>query len=167
MIVAFIDQMRANGFAVESICRVLRGQGCQIAARTYRAWRSRTPAARTVSDAHVVDAVRTVVWRTGDDGRRKMTPEGLYGRVKMRAHLHRTTLPGVSYGAVDRAMKVLGHQGIRRSKGVRTTVRSADGVRAEDLLNRQFSAAEPNRVWVTDFTYCRTWAGWGSTRPTT
>ncbi|SDU40212.1 Integrase core domain-containing protein [Gordonia westfalica] len=160
MIVAFIDQMRANGFAVESICRVLRGQGCQIAARTYRAWRSRTPAARTVSDAHVVDAVRTVVWRTGDDGRRKMTPEGLYGRVKMRAHLHRTTLPGVSYGAVDRAMKVLGHQGIRRSKGVRTTVRSADGVRAEDLLNRQFSAAEPNRVWVTDFTYCRTWAGW-------
>ncbi|GAA13368.1 putative transposase, partial [Gordonia alkanivorans NBRC 16433] len=160
MIVAFIDQMRANGFAVESICRVLREQGCTIAARTYRAWRTRAPAARTVSDAHVVDAVRNVVWRTDDDGRRKMTPEGLYGRVKMRAHLHRTTLPGVSYGAVDRAMKVLGHNGIRRSKGVRTTVRSADGVRAEDLLNRQFSAAEPNRVWVTDFTYCRTWAGW-------
>ncbi|AWO82264.1 hypothetical protein DLJ61_00665 [Gordonia terrae] len=160
MIVAFIDQMRANGFAVESICRVLREQGCMIAARTYRASRTRTPAARTVSDAHVVDAVRTVVWRTDDDGRRKMTPEGLYGRVKMRAHLHRTTLPGVSYGAVDRAMKVLGHNGIRRSKGVRTTVRSADGVRAEDLVNRQFSAVEPNRVWVTDFTYCRTWAGW-------
>lgn len=55
---------------------------------------------------------------------------------------------------------MLGHNGIRRSKGVRTTVRSTDGVRAEDLLNRQFSAAEPNRVWVTDFTYCRTWAGW-------
>ncbi|UPG69434.1 MULTISPECIES: IS3 family transposase [Gordonia] len=160
MIVAFIDQMRSNGFAVESICRVLREQGCMVAARTYRAWRTRMPAARTVSDAHVVDAVRNVVWRTDDDGRRKMTPEGLYGRVKMRAHLHRTMLPGVSYGAVDRAMKMLGHNGIRRSKGVRTTVRSADGVRAEDLLNRQFSAAEPNRVWVTDFTYCRTWAGW-------
>ncbi|ATD69651.1 IS3 family transposase [Gordonia sp. 1D] len=156
----FIDQMRANGFAVESICRVLREQGCMIAARTYRAWRTRAPATRTVSDAHVVDAVRNVVWRTDDDGRRKMTPEGLYGRVKMHAHRHPTTLPGVSYGAVDRAMKVLGHNGIRRPKGVRTTVRSADGVRAEDLVNRQFSAAEPNRVWVTDFTYCRTWAGW-------
>ncbi|EON30301.1 putative transposase, partial [Gordonia terrae C-6] len=81
MIVAFIDQMRANGFAVESICRVLREQGCTIAARTYRAWRTRAPAARTVSDAHVVDAARNVVWRTDDDGRRKMTPEGLYGRV--------------------------------------------------------------------------------------
>ena len=30
----FIDQMRAQGFAVESICRVLREQGCQVAART-------------------------------------------------------------------------------------------------------------------------------------
>lgn len=162
MLVTFIDQMRANGFAVESICRILREQGCMIAARTYRAWRTRTAAARTVSDAHLVDAVRTAVWRTDDaaDGRRQMTPEGLYGRVKMRAHLDRTVLPGVSYGALDRAMKVLGHNGIRRSKGVRTTIRSADGIRAGDLLNRQFSAAEPNRVWVTDFTYCRTWAGW-------
>ena len=36
----FIDAMRAEGHAVESICRVLREQGCQIAARTYRAWKN-------------------------------------------------------------------------------------------------------------------------------
>ncbi|WP_256933066.1 IS3 family transposase, partial [Rhodococcus sp. MH15] len=160
MIIAFIDSLRANGSAVESICRVLSDQGCKIAARTYRAWRVRTPAARTVSDAHVIDAVREVVWNTDADGRRKMTPEGLYGRVKMRVHLDRTAIPGVSYGAVDRAMKSLCHNGIRRAKGIRTTIRSADGVRAGDLLNRQFQAEEPNRVWVTDFTYVRTWAGW-------
>jgi putative transposase len=47
----FIDAMRADGHAVESICRVLREQGCQVAARTYRAWRIRRPAARTISDA--------------------------------------------------------------------------------------------------------------------
>ena len=35
MIMGFIDQMRAKGYAVESICRVLRQEGCQIAARTY------------------------------------------------------------------------------------------------------------------------------------
>ena len=34
-----------------------------------------------------------------------------------------------------------------------------DGNRAGDLLDRQFRAAAPNRVWVADFTYCRTWAG--------
>jgi putative transposase len=46
----FIDTLQAEGYAVESICRVLREQGCQIAARTYRAWRAaRQPAARTVA----------------------------------------------------------------------------------------------------------------------
>lgn len=41
----------------------------------------------------------------------------------------------------------------------RDTVPAKDGRRAGDLLNRDFTAAEPNRVWVTDFTYARTWAG--------
>lgn len=41
LIMAFIDQQRVEGYAVESICRVLREQGCQVAARTYRAWTRR------------------------------------------------------------------------------------------------------------------------------
>lgn len=65
----------------------------------------------------------------GRCGRRRMNPEGLYGRVKMRAHLDRTVAPGVSYGAVHRAMKVLSLEGVRRCKVVRTTIASADGVR--------------------------------------
>jgi putative transposase len=40
------------------ICRVLGEQGCRAAARTYRAWRTRRPAARTISDAQVVNAIR-------------------------------------------------------------------------------------------------------------
>ena len=32
------------------------------------------------------------------------------------------------------------------------------GIRAGDLLNRDFTAPAPNRVWVTDFTYVRTWS---------
>jgi len=55
---AFIDDVRTQGHAVESTCRVLREQGCQVAARTYRAWRrGRLPSARTVSDAVLVDAI--------------------------------------------------------------------------------------------------------------
>ncbi|MBO0594669.1 hypothetical protein I2485_01985 [Nesterenkonia sp. E16_7] len=45
-------------------------------------------------------------------------------------------------------------------KGIRTTIPAKDGVRAGDLLNRDFTADAPNRVWVADFTYVRTWAGW-------
>ena len=59
----FIDQLRSEGFAVESICRVLKEQGVKIAARTYRSWRQGRVATRTVSDALVMDAVREIAWK--------------------------------------------------------------------------------------------------------
>jgi transposase InsO family protein len=158
--VAFIDEMRAEGHAVESVCRVLRELGCQIAARTYRAWAqpNRVVADRTITDAYVQDKVRDLAWTLDEQGRRRLTPEGLYGRRKMTAAIRRT-LPGASRGAVDRAMRSLGLQGVVRAKGVRTTIPAADGRRAGDLLNRDFTAPAPNRTWVMDFTYVRCWAG--------
>ena len=68
-------------------------------------------------------------------------------------------MPTVSAGAVDRAMRVLGLVGVRRGKGIRTTTPAKDGERAQDLLDRNFTAEVPNPVWVTDFTYVRSWAG--------
>jgi putative transposase len=65
----FIDTLRAEGYAVESICRVLREQGCQIAARTYRAWKRQQPAARTISDALVMNAILTASFTTDAEGR--------------------------------------------------------------------------------------------------
>jgi putative transposase len=78
----------------------------------------------------------------------------------MTAYLRRTVMPEASAGSVDRAMRSLGLSGVRRDKGIRTTIPAKDGTRAGDLLDRDFSAAAPNRTWVTDFTYRRTWAGW-------
>ena len=156
----FIDTMRSQGHAVESICRVLREQDCQIAARTYRSWKraGRVVAARTVSDAHVVDAVRDIAWtdKVNSDGLlvRRLSPEGLYGRRKMTAYLRRTVMPEASAGSVDRAMRTLGLSGVRRDKGIRTTIPAKNGKRAGDLLDRDFTAAAPNLVWVTDF-QCR------------
>lgn len=140
----FIDQMRSEGFAVESIIRVLREQGVKIAARTYRAWKRGRVAVRTVTDAIVVDAVRDAAWRDetlpGGSTRRKMTPEGLYGRKKMTAFIRRTTLRDVSRGAVDRAMRALGLSGVTRAKAIRTTVRQIENVR-----RLRFIAAEQQR----------------------
>jgi putative transposase len=149
----FIDTLRAEGYAVESICRVLREQDCQVAARTYRAWKTGRVAARTVTDAQVIDVVRDLVWQPDPrTGRPAMAPEGLYGRRKMTALVRRGRLPEASAGSVDRAMRVLGLSGVRRDKHVRTTIPAKDGIRAGDLLNRDFTAPAPNRVWVTDFT---------------
>lgn len=90
----FIDHLRAEGHAVESIIRVLREQGVQIAARTYRAWKQGHVSTRSVTDALVLDAVRDTVWNVEErpDGtrHRRLTPEGLYGRRKMTALIRRS-----------------------------------------------------------------------------
>jgi transposase InsO family protein len=151
---AFIDDMRSQGHAVESTCRVLTEHGCQVAARTYRSWRQTNHpiAPRTVSDAVIIDELLAVAG----------TPESLYGRRKMTRHLRRQGHPvlrQVAFCTVDRLMGELGMNGVRRGKGVRTTVPAKDGRRAGDLLDRDFTAPAPNTRWVADFTYCRTWAG--------
>jgi putative transposase len=159
---AFIDEMRAEGSAVGPILRVLRQQGLGIAARTYRAWkRPARIAERTVTDALVEDKIRDLVWTVNQvTGQIQMTPQGLYRRRKWVALIRRQEgLAGISRGGVDRAMRTLGLDGVRRAQKLRPTVPDPDGKRGGDLLNRDFTASAPNRAWVTDFTYVRTWAG--------
>ena len=60
---------------------------------------------------------------------------------------------------VERLMKHLGLQGVRRGKVVRTTVCDMTAARPLDRVNRQFKADRPNQLWVSDFTYVSTWQG--------
>jgi hypothetical protein len=150
LIVRFIDEQRAQGRGVESICRVLREQGLAVAPRTYRAWKRRAPAARTHGDAQITDVLRRV--KTGGPGGGPL-PEVLYGRRKMTAWLGRNGFPGVSKHTVDRLMRDEGMRGLVRGRKTRTTIGGKDARRAADLLNRDFRTQAPNRAWVTDFTY--------------
>ena len=132
-----------------------------VAPRTYRAWRTRPAAARTVSDAEICDRLRAL-GSGGPGGRR--APEVMYGRRKMTDWLNRALTaqgrPPVSKHTVDRLMRQLGMRGLVRGRGVRTTVAGKKDVRrAKDLLKRCFSASAPNQAWVTDFTYVPTWSG--------
>ncbi|MHB9849187.1 IS3 family transposase [Streptomyces krungchingensis] len=161
-IVGFVDQMRAVGHAVESILIALNQAGLKIAARTLRAWcapadPSNGPAARTMSDAQVEDAVRQLAFTTNQVGHRVLAPEGLYGRRKMLALIRKTVLPEAGFGAVDRAMHSLGLNGVVRGRRLRTTVPNPADKRAADLLNRDFTAPAPDHKWIIDFTYVRTY----------
>jgi len=156
LICRFIDEQRAEGRGVESICRVLREQGLQVAPRTYRAWKTNTASPRVVSDAAIIDTLRTL--KTGGP-RGGPLPEVLYGRRKMTAWLARNGFPDISKHTVDRLMRAEAMSGMVRGRKVRTTIRAKDGKRAKDLLNRQFRTTAPNRAWVTDFTYVPTWSG--------
>ncbi|BAU31675.1 IS3 family transposase [Microcella alkaliphila] len=127
-----------------------------VAERTYRGWTRAQPSQRDIDDAHLIEAIR--VARVGDKG--EPTPESLYGRRKMTALLRRHGMT-VSSSRVDRLMRQLGINGLVRGKGARTTVPDPAATRAPDLLDRDFTAAAPNTRWVADFTYVRTWAGFG------
>lgn len=88
-----------------------------------------------------------------------MTPESLYGWRKWVAALRRQEgLAGTSRGPVDLAMRFLGLEGVRRVKKFRTTIPDPNGKRADDPLNFDLTVPAPNRVWVTEITYVRTWA---------
>jgi putative transposase len=65
---------------------VLREQGLQVAPRSYRAWRTRPPSARALSDAEICDRLLALS-TAGPAGR--PAPEILYGRRKMTAWLNR------------------------------------------------------------------------------
>lgn len=72
----FIEAMKTEGRAVESICRVLREQGYQIAARTYRSWRTHVVTKRTLTDAHVVDRIRHLAWTMDHHAGENWPPRG-------------------------------------------------------------------------------------------
>ena len=86
------------------------------------------------------------------------TSRGTYGLPRLPADL---ADEGVRVGRkrVARLMRAAGLQGVSRRQGPRTTVRDAHSRPALDLVNRDFTAAAPNRLWVADITYVPTLVG--------
>ena len=148
MIVDYIDAHR-DQFGVEPICQVLTQAGTTIAPSTYYAAKSRPASARSMTDAATTEVIRTV----------HAENYGVYGVRKVHAELHRQGHQ-VARCTVHRLMRAAGLQGISRAKGPRTTIPGTGLDIRPDLLDRDFTASAPNRVWVADITYCRTFAGW-------
>jgi putative transposase len=141
LICSFIEQMRARKFRVESICGVLTEQGVAVAGRTYRSWKKAAPSAHTITDGELTYALRATVG----------TPEGLYGRRKMTAHLRRQGRH-VAACTVDRLMSDEGLSGVVRGGKHRTTIRGGkDSRRAPDLLDRDFTRMPFATWWSLTF----------------
>jgi len=127
---------------------VLTGHNLAIAPATYDAAKHRRPSPRAVRDEQLKPLITEV----------HAVNYGVYGVRKMHAALRRD---GVELGRdqTGRLMRELGLAGVRRGKPKRTTVRDQAAVRPADLVNRDFSAARPDQLWVCDLTYIRTWVG--------
>jgi putative transposase len=83
----------------------------------------------------------------------------VYGADKVWRQLNREGVV-VARCTVERLMRHQGLRGVVRGKVVRTTVSDSKAACPLDRVNRQFKAARPNQLWVSDFTYVSTWQGW-------
>ena len=144
----FIDQYRER-YGVEPICRVLR-----IAPSGYwrYAARQRDPSLRSAlaqRDERLIPEIQRV-WHANMQ---------VYGAKKVWRQLNREGIR-IARCTIERLMKRLGLEGVRRGKAVRTTVPDHAVPCPLDRVNRQFKADRPNQLWVSDFTYVSTWQGW-------
>jgi putative transposase len=87
-----------------------------------------------------------------------VSPDKVYGVRKVWRQLRREGFD-VARCTVARLMKAIDLQGVIRGKSARTTVGDKAAPCPLDRVNRDFKAPAPNRLWVSDFTYVSTWAG--------
>ena len=145
--IAFIDAQRAD-YGVEPICRVLK-----IAPSTYHAHDARRRRPERAPPRVRRDVALSVEIR-------RIFEENfqVYGVRKVWRQLKREGFD-VARCTVSRLMRAMGLRGVIRGKPHRTTVSDKAAPCPLDRVNRQFKAARPNALWVADFTYVATWAG--------
>lgn len=147
MMVSFIDGHRAE-YGVESLCAQL-----PIAPSMYYAHK-----ARQADPARLPPRVRRDVGLAHEIRRVYEENFHVYGARKIWRQLQRED-HAVARCAVERLMRSLGLQGVVRGKRCRTTLSDDRAERPRDRVNRQFRARQPSQLWVADFTYVATWAG--------
>lgn len=132
--------------SISRLCRVLG-----VTRQGFHAWRRRGPSLRQLGDAQLARLIVTIY-----EGSLKT-----YGAPRIQLELADEHGIGVGRKRVARLMRELGIQGVsRRGKRPRTTVADEKTPPAPDLVERNFSADAPNRLWLADITYVETDEGY-------
>jgi putative transposase len=127
------------------MCRILN-----ISTSGYYAWCKRQPSARTQADEKLSKRIYEIHEKS----------KGTYGAPRIHAELAEVDELHVGRKRVARLMRAEGLQGVSRRKAPHTTRRKPGARPAPDLVQRDFTAEAPNRLWVADITYIATWTGW-------
>ncbi len=137
--------MKANQavYPVALMCRLLG-----VSPSGYYAWCGRARCARSRSNEALKERIGAIHERS----------RGTYGVPRIHAELVAEGA-SVSRKRIARLMRELGIEGVSRRKRTRTTVRGEESRAAADLVDRDFTAPGPDRLYVADITYVPTWAG--------
>ena len=138
----FVKAYQAE-FPIKTMCRLLG-----VSTSGYYAWNLRCPSARDLEDQQLLEHIRVIHKRS----------RGTYGAPRIHAELKELGVR-IARKRVARLMREDGIQGVCRRRKRVTTLGNPGGKIAEDLVNRDFSATAPNKLWVADITYIPTLAG--------
>jgi len=139
----FIDVEKAN-YPIRILARVM-----EVSRSGYYAWLSRDEGRRAIEDAHLLRLIRSI-WKKS----RKT-----YGSPRITEDLHKLDKQ-VSRNRVARLMRKNGIRSKHRRRFRVTTQSNHSRPVAPNLLEREFSAENPDKVWVGDITYVWTLEGW-------
>jgi len=146
--IRFFDAHRVV-YGVVPICGLL-----PIAPSTYYLQKARAadPALRSAR-AQQDDQWRTDIQRVFEANHQVYGPRKVWRQLRREGH-------EVARCTVERLMRAMGLRGVVRGRTWITTTEAADGTaQVPDLVDRTFSATQPNQLWVSDFTYVATWRG--------
>lgn len=132
---------------MSTMCRTLK-----VSKSGYYGWRERPPSRRAKADAALCEQIERIHWQS----------RGTYGAPRIHFEL-RTLGVRCARKRVARLMRRLGLFGCGGRRRARTTRRAAaEGhvIEVPDLVKRNFAPQAPDRLWVADITYIRSWEGW-------
>jgi putative transposase len=118
-------------------CRVLN-----VSRSGYYGWLGRLDSPRAQENELLLKQIRPV----------HIESRGTYGSPRVHAELTLGLGLPVSLKRVARLMRQAGIQGLYRRRRHGCTIRDPDAQASADLVNRDFTADEPNRLWITDIT---------------
>jgi putative transposase len=145
MIYPVVAELSGDGLSVTACCRVLG-----VSASGFYEWRHRGPSARQRADEELTAVIIAI----------HQSSRGSYGSPRVHAELRLGMSLRCSRKRVERLMRCAGLQGAYRRRRRGCTVRDPAGSPHPDLVNRQFTAGAPDRLWVTDVTQHPTSQGW-------
>lgn len=140
----FVEAEKAR-FPVTTLCRTIG-----LKRQTFYAWRKRAPSARALEDRALVVKIKAAF----------MASRQTYGSPRVHAHL----LAQGCHVGLNRVTRLMRENGlsVRPRRGFRCTTTQRDPAHAvaPNVLDRDFSASQPNEKWVTDVTFLPTDEGW-------
>jgi putative transposase len=137
-----IDAEKAY-YPISLLCRILG-----VSRSGYYDWKDRPPSKRDQENAALTHQITEIHARS----------RRTYGYPRVHAEL-RALGVRCSRKRVARLMRKADLQGCIRGRRKRTTRRDKHAVPAPDLVNRNFCATAPNKIWTADITYVPTQEG--------